>query len=252
MSWINAGTSLGAGLAIAFPVGAIMGSLSAAIAWRLPRNQDWITGQSSCPHCGTVLGFPDLVPILSWLTLRGRCRHCGENISARYPLVEAATALAFSAPVVANGGLWPDLLVLWLLAITLMVLTLVDLSHRYIPDGCLLIAATAGLGLSLAGLSVPWMEAVTAGLLLGAGTWLVRCAVGIAVRQEALGLGDVKLFAVAGLWLGMAGIAPLLLHSAIAGLAMQTVWRRKKHEAEMPFGPCIALAFYMLVVWPWS
>ncbi|MFV3129867.1 prepilin peptidase [Niveispirillum sp. KHB5.9] len=249
MSWMSAGTGLGAGLAIALPAGAIMGSLAAAIAWRLPRDQDWITGRSRCPHCGTALGFPDLVPVLSWLALRGRCRHCGNGISARYPVVETATALAFAAPVLANGGLWPDLLVLWLLAITLMVLTLVDLSHRYIPDGCLLIAAPAGLGLSLAGLSIPWTEAVMAGLLLGTGTWLVRYGVGRVVGQEALGLGDVKLFAVAGLWVGMEGIAPLLLGSALAGLAFRIVWRRQGHEAEMPFGPCIAWVLYMLASW---
>lgn len=250
MPWISAGTDMATGLALAFPVGASLGSLAAAIAWRLPRGADWIASRSRCPACGTVLTVADLVPVLSWLLRRGRCRHCEGPISIRYPLVEAATALACAAPVLAHGGLWLDLLPLWLLATVLMVLTLVDLSHRYIPDGATALVALTGLALSMAGLSVAWTDALAASLLLGGGTWLVRHLTSRATGREALGLGDVKLFAAAGLCVGIAGIAPLLLASAMAGLIFYLVRRQRRTDPEIPFGPCIAWSFYALVVWP--
>lgn len=252
MSFMMTGADMATGLAVALLTGAILGSLAAAIAWRLPRGEDWIVGRSRCPACSTVLSATDLVPILSWLVLRGRCRHCECRISARYPAVEAATALAFAAPILANGGFWLDLLPLWLLATTLMVLTLVDLSHRYIPDGTTAIIGLTGLALSLAGLSVAWTDALAASLLLGGSTWLVRWLASHVTGREAMGLGDVKLFAAAGLWLGTAGIAPLLLASAIAGLVFRLVRQQRGTDPEIPFGPCIAWTLYALLVGPLS
>lgn len=250
MSWLTDGTGLGVGLALALPLGAVMGSLACAVAWRLPRGQDWVSGRSCCTTCGERLHAPDLVPVLSWLVLRGRCRHCGSRISARYPVTEAATALAFAAPVLANGGLWADLLPVWLLAVALMILTLVDISHRLIPDGCTLLVVAAWLPASLTGMAPSPTQALLGAALLGGGTWLVRWGTSAAAGREALGLGDVKLFAAAGLWIGPAAIGWLLTLSAMAGLVWHvTGHRRNRGGAPMPFGPFIAWSLYGLVVW---
>lgn len=251
MSWLNGGTGLEVGLALALPLGTVMGSLACAVAWRLPRGQDWVSGRSCCTACGARLQALDLVPLLSWLVLRGRCRHCGGRISARYPVTEAATALAFAAPVLANGGLWVDLLPAWLLAVALMILTLVDISHRLIPDGCTLLVVASWFPASLTGMAPSASEALIAAALLGGGTWLVRWVSSAAVGREALGLGDVKLFAAAGLWIGPAAIGWLLVLSALAGLAWHVIeHQRSRGEAPMPFGPFIAWSLYGLVVWP--
>lgn len=246
--FMTAGAGLGVGLAVAMPLGAIMGSFATAVALRLPRGEDWVAARSRCPACSTDLGIPDLVPILPWLALRGSCRHCGGRISARYPAMEAVMATAFAVPVVANGGIWLDLVPLWLLATVLAVLSLIDLSHRYIPDGCVAMVAVTGMGASLAGFSVPWGDALVGGLLLGSGTWLVRQGVSAFTGREALGLGDVKLYAAAGFWVGAWGTAPLLLGSALAGLVFSLAWRRWGRDAEVPFGPCIAATLYILAV----
>lgn len=250
MSALQLDMGLAAGLALALSAGAVMGSFAVAVAWRLPRGEDWVAGRSRCTACHTVLGPRDLVPLLSWLATGGRCRHCGTAIPACYPLTEALTAVAFAVPVMAHGGFWSAHLALWLLATLLAVLALVDLSHRYIPDGCTLGVAALGLALSLAGLSIPWKEGVLAALLLGGCTGLLRLGATRVLGREALGLGDVKLFAAAGLWVGLGGAGMLLLASALTGLLFHLI-RRRQVEAgpEIPFGPCIALALYLLAVW---
>lgn len=223
MPWLTSGTGLEIGVALALSLGAVMGSFACAVAWRLPRGGNWVSSRSCCPACGVRLHLLDLVPILSWLALRGQCRHCGERISPRYPGVEGITALAFVVPVVTNGGMWVDLLPIWLLVLALMILTLVDISHRFIPDGCTFLVAAAGLLACLLGVSVSFQEALIGAALLGGGTLLVRWGASAAAGREALGLGDVKLFAAAGLWIGPMAIGWLLALSALAGLAFQCI-----------------------------
>jgi leader peptidase (prepilin peptidase)/N-methyltransferase len=158
-------------------------------------------------------------------------------------------ACAFSLPVLLNGGFWWDFLFLWVLATGLMVLALVDLRHQYIPDGTTALVATTGLTASLTGFSVPFSDALTACFLLGTGTGLVRFLTSRLKGKEALGLGDVKLFAAAGLWVGMVGIGPLLLGSAMVGLLFHLIWNSRRATPEMPFGPCIACTLYALCIW---
>jgi leader peptidase (prepilin peptidase)/N-methyltransferase len=88
-------TVVAVGVAAVF--GAMIGSFLNVVLWRVPRGESIVTPGSHCPHCDTPLHAVDLVPVFSWLALRGRCRYCGTHISARYPLVELATAVAFGA-----------------------------------------------------------------------------------------------------------------------------------------------------------
>ncbi|TWB43006.1 prepilin peptidase [Nitrospirillum viridazoti] len=231
-------------------LGLVAGSFAMALAWRLPRDEPWVMGRSRCPACGTPLAPSALVPVFSWLALGGRARCCGAPIPAAYPVGEALAALAFMVAV-ARLDWGPETAALGLLATLLLASAVIDLRHRYLPDGLTLAAALLGLGCSLAGWTVPPLPGLAAAVLVALPLLAVRWALSRRLRRVALGLGDVKLFAAAAWWVGPSGMPWLVLLSAGLGLAFYPMWwlaRRYRGEegAEMPFGPAIALAFYAL------
>lgn len=227
--------------------GLITGSFAMALAWRLPQGMNWRTDRSRCPQCGTPLGVFDLIPMVSWLLRRGRCRYCRKDISWRYPAGEMLAAVA-CALIVARVGPWPEAMPALLLVPLLLAASVIDLTHRYLPDGLTLAIALVGGAASWAGLSVPLTDGAIAALMVGGGTLILRALIGWHLGREALGLGDVKLFAAAGLWVGVERLPWLLLLSAILGLLAHLLWRRRNGEVEMPFGPAIALALYGLIL----
>jgi leader peptidase (prepilin peptidase)/N-methyltransferase len=171
--------------AIAFVFGAVIGSFLSVVAHRLPRGEPFATGRSRCPECGAQIAAYDNVPILSWLLLRGRCRSCGERISARYPLVELATGLAFAAAVVVHeeaaeglatgpdaAGLAAGLVFIAVLA----TVTLTDLQERVIPNKVLIAGAIAGVPLVLIADSGSAAERAIAIAAAGGGLFLVAFA----------------------------------------------------------------------------
>ena len=120
-------------LAIATPLGLMIGSFLNVVAYRLPRGESLVWPGSHCTSCGADVKPYDNIPVLSWLVLRGRCRDCHTPISARYPLVEALTAALAAAVVLTNDGLHDVLLGLALVAL-LVPIALIDLDHRIIPN----------------------------------------------------------------------------------------------------------------------
>jgi leader peptidase (prepilin peptidase)/N-methyltransferase len=231
--------------------GLVLGSFASLAAWRLPRGEGIVRGRSRCPACGHALGVRDLVPVLSWLALGGRCRYCGAPVPLRYPLIEVATAALFVLAVLARGaGL--ESAMLCALALGLVIAAAADLDRQVIPDLVLLVLLPLGLGYRAA-LGLPWSDTVgglvAALALAGALRWL-----GARLRgREALGLGDVKLLAVAGAWVGLAALPWFLVAAGVLGLALALAWRRHGGET-FPFGPALAAALYGAVLWsaPWS
>ncbi len=231
-------------------VGLTLGSFVAAAAWRLPQGIS-LWGRSACPACGTQLGVRDLVPVLSWLMARGRCRHCGARVSPRYPFVELAT-----------GALWlgclylvpepAEAFTLASLGTVLLLSSLIDLEHRYLPDGLTALAALlAAVPLAL-GLAGP-LTALLGALLFGGLSWGLRAVVSWRVGREAMGLGDVKLMAMAGLWLGPGLLAPFLLLAGVGGLVFAAVRRLGGDTApEVPFGPALVLSLMVLLLLQWG
>ena len=157
---------------------------------------------------------------------------------------EAISAAAFALPVLTLGPR-PEVIFLFVLWGLLAVISLVDLSHRYIPDGAVIGVWLVGVFCDCLGLFVPLGE----GLLVSAGTGAVmlalRYGIGRRVGREALGLGDVKLFAAAGPWMGLQGMPVLVFASAGLALLIYPLWRRHDHDEELPFGPAIALTLYV-------
>src|SRR4051794_6164710 len=121
-------------------LGALFGSFFNVVAYRLPRGESLSHPRSRCPGCETPIKPYDNVPIVSWLALRGKCRACGSRISARYPLVEAATALLCGLVVLAKG-LDEDALLGLALVLLMVPVTLIDFDHRIIPNQLMIVGA---------------------------------------------------------------------------------------------------------------
>ena len=224
---------------LAAVVGAIFGSFLNVVAYRLPRGESLSRPRSRCPQCQTPIRPYDNVPVLSWLALRGRCRSCRAPISARYPLVEAVTGLLCALVVLAEG---PDAVALLGLVLVLLLvpITLIDLDHRIIPNKLTLlgaIVAPAILALTDPG-ALP--EHLIAGAAAG-GFFLLA----VIAYPRGMGMGDVKLAAVLGLFLGRA-VAPGLFVAFLAGTLVGAAVIARKGAREgrktaVPFGPFLAL-----------
>ena len=224
--------------------GAIMGSFLNCAAFRSVRDESFLKGRSRCPKCGHTLGPLELIPVFSWLFQRGRCKACGERISIRYPLTELAFSLV-TVLCLLRFGLTVECLRNYVFLCCLFVLTLTDLEDMTIPDGCHIVAALAWVA-ALPLMPFPgWRYVLMHGLsavTFGGGLLLISLAMDKLLGRESMGGGDIKLFAVVGLYLGFIGSLFALLASCVLGLALSALLRKKNADRTFPFGPSIALA----------
>jgi leader peptidase (prepilin peptidase)/N-methyltransferase len=225
--------------AFAFLGGLLVGSFTTVVAHRVPRGESIVGPRSRCPACGTQIAAYDNVPVFSWLLLRGRARCCGAAISPRYPLTELTLGLLYAATVVV---LWGDAgeIALGLVFVTvLMAVTLTDLERRIIPNKILLVGSVAAV--AIAAFADPGSLAERAIAALAAGGLLFAAAL---AYPRGMGLGDVKLAATMGLFLGR-DVAPAiliaLLAGALVGLAMIAREGAAARKKAIPFGPFLAL-----------
>ena len=223
---------------IAFVAGLVVGSFVNVVAHRLPLGQSIVRPRSRCPQCGETIAAYDNVPIVSWLVLRGRCRHCGEAISPRYPLTELAGGALFCATYLR----FPDEPELWLglaFVTMLLIVTVTDLEHRIIPNRVLLPSALAGVAIVAAIDPSDLGESAIAAAAAGGFLLLVVLA-----YPRGMGMGDVKLAAVMGIYLGRA-VAPAMLAGfaagAIVGLAIIARRGASARKQAVPFGPFLAI-----------
>jgi leader peptidase (prepilin peptidase) / N-methyltransferase len=223
-------------IALAAVGGAVVGSFLNVVIHRLPRGESLVKPRSRCPQCETQIAGYDNVPVVSWLLLRGRCRRCGARIPARYPAIELLTALAF-ALVVAVRGADSDLLLELPFVAMLIAVAGIDLEHKIVPNRIVLPAAVwAVLAAALVAMSdLP--ELLAAGAAAFAALLLAAVA-----YPAGMGMGDVKLAGVMGLYLGLA-VAPALLAAfavgALVGVAI--VVREGDRKRGVPFAPFLAV-----------
>jgi leader peptidase (prepilin peptidase)/N-methyltransferase len=224
--------------ALAAPFGLMIGSFLNVVAYRVPRGESLVKPGSHCTTCGEHVRPYDNIPVVSWLMLRGRCRGCGEKISARYPAIELITALVFAAIVVVNG-FDTDLLLELPFAAMLVVVAGIDLEHRIIPNKILLPLGVWGLAATAAFRTDFLPEALIAGA--AAFTFLFVAAL---VHPKGMGMGDVKLAAVMGLYLG-AAVAPALLlgflAGSVVGIAIVARHGAAGRKRGVPFAPFLAV-----------
>lgn len=242
---------------LAAVLGLAIGSFLNVVVWRVPRGESVAHPPSACPRCGHRIRARDNVPVVSWLLLRGRCRDCGEPIAARYPLVEAGTGALFALLAAWIGWSWVLPAVLYLAAVA-VALALIDLDVHRLPDAIVLPSYLVGAALLVL---ASWNPG-------GASDWgaLVRAAIGGAALlvfyfaaalayPAGMGLGDVKLAGVLGMylaWFGWGAFAVgafgAFLLGGLFALGL-VVSRRAGRKSGIPFGPwMLAGAFVGIVV----
>ncbi len=224
-----------------------VGSFLGTLAIRLPDGRGVVTGRSACPSCGATLGAASLVPLLSWALQRGRCTACAGPISVFYPAIElAALGIAIWAASVFSGWL---LLASCGLGWGLLALAAIDARRLLLPDVLTLPLIPAGL----AAIAAIRPEALLAHALAAGAGWAAFAAIGWLYRRlrgrSGLGLGDAKLLAGAGAWVGLAGLPSVVLLASVTALvwAVASGLRHGSLRAGqvVPFGPFIALGLWI-------
>jgi leader peptidase (prepilin peptidase) / N-methyltransferase len=224
---------------MAFVGGMLTGSFVGLVAFRLPRGGSIVGPRSVCDSCGAQIASYDNIPVVSWLLLRGRCRSCHAPIPARYPLVELAVGLAFAATTIVLHD-DPAQLALGLVFVAMLAaITLTDLERGLIPNVILLVGSIAAVALVAATAPSSFPERAIAAAAAGGFLLLIALA-----YPRGMGMGDVKLAAVMGLYLGSA-VAPALLIAVLAGtavgLGVMLVHGSGARKLAVPFGPFLAL-----------
>ncbi len=258
---------------LAFVWGACIGSFLNVCIYRIPAGMSVVTPRSHCPHCRAVIAWYDNIPLLSFLVLRARCRRCRAPISARYFGVELLTATLFLAVwlkfAVEPGPRWLGLApitepvlvpIYWLVVSGLVLATFVDLDHMIIPDRVSIGGIVAGIGLSLAVPALHGVDTVSRSLLFSVGgaavgffsLWGVAVLGRYIFKKEAMGFGDVKLMGAFGAFFGVRAVLFILfmasLTGSVVGLALIAA-HRKGLQTRIPFGPFLALAAVLWILW---
>jgi leader peptidase (prepilin peptidase)/N-methyltransferase len=234
-------------LPFAAAFGLIIGSFLNVVAYRLPARVSLATPGSHCPSCETPIKPYDNIPLLSWLLLRGRCRGCKAPIAKRYPLVEAGTAVLFAAVVAVHYADTASLVLGLVLIAFLVPIALIDFDSQIIPNRLTLPAAVVAIVLGTAldpgGELERLIAGAAAGLVLGLPALL---------HPKGMGMGDAKLVAVLGLYLG-AAVAPAFFIALIVGMigGIAIMWRKGAaagRKTRVPFGPFLALGGIVAVL----
>lgn len=230
---------MGAAVAIAFLGGLIGGSFLTVVGHRIPRGESIVGPRSRCATCGAQIAAYDNVPVVSWLLLRGRSRCCGERISARYPLTELGLGVLYAATVAVLWGDGGEIALGLVFDTMLVAVTLTDLEQRIIPNRILLVSAIAGAAIAAVADPGSLPERAIAAAAAGGLLFLAALA-----YPRGMGLGDVKLAATMGAFLGR-NVAPAilvaLLIGSLVGLAMIVREGAAARKKAIPFGPFLAL-----------
>jgi leader peptidase (prepilin peptidase)/N-methyltransferase len=231
-------------------VGLLWGSFANVLIARVPQGENWITESSRCPGCRHAIAWYDNMPVLSWLILRGRCRHCGMRISPRYPIIEVTVSLAFVG-VFAIWGLSLTFMAFAYLAFMSIVLVVIDLDVRRLPDALVLPSYAVGAVLLTA-----------ASIAQNDGWSLARAGIGIVamggfygilwlVYPAGMGFGDVKTAGLLGMHAGFLGWANLCLAwfagPMLGGLVVLVglVFRKLSRKSAIPYGPALIVGAWI-------
>jgi len=226
--------------------GLLFGSFLNVCISRLPAGESVVSPRSRCPSCRTLIQWYDNIPVLSYVVLSGKCRKCGKSISPLYPAIEIATAAGFVIQGAVFGGA-PELLISRLvLTAILIVLFGTDLQTQRLPN--VLTYSGTIIGLAFSVINPPGVVACVLGAVLGAGVllfirWVWRVWKGV----DAMGLGDVKMLAMIGAFLGWQQVIVVLFLSSLAGAVIGVslaIVGGRSMQTKLPFGTFLALAAF--------
>lgn len=236
------------GLPVFVLFGLMFGSFATMASYRLPQGEDLVFKPSHCPICNHKLGFLDLFPLLSWLLSCGKCRYCQAKISVRYPIIEFAMASLFAVVYLKLGVSLASLAMLGL-AVCLIIMIVTDLEYRIIPDEVQIAILIFGI-LYLYALNSEVYQYFS-GALFGLGFALaLRYGFFLWRKREGLGMGDVKFFAVSGMFIGIKSFIPFLFFSGVLGVVFSFFWKKLNGEEEFPFGPSLAVSMLFCLLFP--
>lgn len=234
-------------------LGLAVGSFLNVVIWRIPRKESVVRPASRCPGCQSAIAPRDNIPLVSWALLRGHCRNCATAIPVRYPLVEATCAGLFGVVAARFGWSW-DLPAFLVLAAALLAITVIDLEHYLIPNRIVVPVTAAGvllLGMAAVGDSDPGAFVRTLGCGTVAFTGMLTIAL---ISPKGMGMGDVKLSFVLGMYLGWLGWGELavglflsFLLGAVIGVALIATRLRSRKDA-VPFGPFLAAGTFVTIL----
>jgi leader peptidase (prepilin peptidase) / N-methyltransferase len=271
--------SLALFVGVAFAFGLLIGSFLNVVIYRVPKmlERDWqsqceelagkeptpqpkfnlVTPRSACPSCNAPITASQNVPVVSWLWLKGQCAKCGTKISARYPIVELLTGLAFAA-VAYKFGYSLEAAAGMVLTAFLVALTGIDLDTQLLPDNLTLPLVWGGLLLSLWG--PVWAAGATAmdpkTAIVGAAAgylslWSVYQVFKLLTGREGMGYGDFKLLGALGAWLGWKMLLPIILFASAVGAVVGVVMlarQGKDRSTPIAFGPFLAAAGWLALM----
>ncbi|MCM2343865.1 MAG: prepilin peptidase [Alphaproteobacteria bacterium] len=246
------------GWLLVVPLGLCLGSFASAIAARVPQGRSWIVSdkkfsRSACMICGHQLSVLDLVPLFSWIFLKGRCRYCHGAIGWHYPVIEL-TCLLMALLVYGGWGYSLTALFVFLAIPFCVALCVIDLKHMVLPDQLNFILAVLGIGYVLSSLPPAVSVGIAlAGVAVGAALYALTIfslgkLIGWLKHREALGLGDVKFMAVAGVWMGLSSLPYLLMAGGTLGVFLAMFWKKLTGEERFPFGPALIIGFLLVLL----
>ena len=210
-----------------------------------------VSPRSRCPRCGHAISALENIPVVSWLLLKGRCRDCGTRISARYPLIELLTG-TMTALVAWHFGFTLQAGMAMLLTWALIALSFIDIDKMLLPDSIVLPFLWLGLLLSLEGVFVTPSTAIIGAAAGYLSLWSVFHAFRLLTGKEGMGYGDFKLLALFGAWLGWQMLPLIILLSsavgAIIGVSL-VIFRGRDRTLPIPFGPYLAVAGWLALLW---
>lgn len=237
-----------------FLLGIIFGSFFNVCIFRIPQKQSILNPPSHCPSCNSRLKPVDLVPVLSYLLLRRKCRYCKEKISIRYTAVESLTGVLFL--LVYNKYLLSIETVYYLVLISLLIIiTFIDIDHYIIPDGLVILGSIFAIIFNLIFKVITIKESLMGALICGGGILTIVYLIEFVIKKEVMGGGDIKLFVMIGLFLGVKNASLIALISvyvgAIFGIISIIYNKIKKQEfnSMIPYGPFISIGTLIVMLY---
>lgn len=240
-------------------IGLIIGSFISMLSWRLPRLlmmeeseqlKSISLGGSKCPNCDVRLPWYRLIPLFSWLWSKGRCHNCNVRISARYPLIEIATAAATTLVMWHFG---PTSIGFAALAFTWILITIsvIDIEHQLILDNLSLPLLWIGLLLNSQSLFTSPTDAIWGAAIGYMLLWVLFHTFKLLTGKEGMGYGDFKLLAALGAWFGIAAIPQIILVASVASLVIGlggVLLKLRAYNSPLAFGPFLALGGWITLI----
>ena len=232
--------------------GLVIGSFLNVVIYSLPRHIGFVAGRSVCTHCSNQLRWYHNIPVVSFLVLRGKCGFCKKPISWRYPLVESVNSLLWVFLLLQSGLNW-SFVVYCVTASLLIVVFFIDLDFRIIPDVLTLPGIVLGLAVSFLPHGLGFVNSLLGVLVGGGALYLIAILGDWLFKKESMGGGDIKLAAMLGSLVGWQKILLIFMASAVIGIVisglMMLISARLRQERIVPFGPFLALAALLAMVY---